>query len=239
MANGFACDDYVPVIHESAFIHPNATITGNVIIGRDVYVGPGAAIRGDWGAVVIEDGCNVHLVQSFLLPVPGRFLFRLRLVPFFRDTADFVPVGKQRFVFRKGRCQRRSGRLCHCLVQFGARTDFRGPRRRHPRILGYRLSGQHDGLVSGRRTEIVPLGSFRTLAAMRALTTLESFAAFEPGSFPWSFRNGCFRFGPGKLRFRHAFATTASAASATTTEPSASLAVAFGAKLGLALTLKL
>lgn len=49
-----------PVIHESAFIHPNATVTGNVIIGRDVYIGPGAAIRGDWGAIVIEDGCNVQ-----------------------------------------------------------------------------------------------------------------------------------------------------------------------------------
>jgi carbonic anhydrase/acetyltransferase-like protein (isoleucine patch superfamily) len=35
-------------------------VTGNVIIGRDVYVGPGAAIRGDWGAVVIGDGCNVQ-----------------------------------------------------------------------------------------------------------------------------------------------------------------------------------
>ena len=51
---------YVPVVHESAFVHPNATVTGNVIIGRDVYVGPGAAIRGDWGGVVIEDGCNVQ-----------------------------------------------------------------------------------------------------------------------------------------------------------------------------------
>ena len=60
MANVFAFDDFVPVIHESAFIHPNATVTGNVIIGRDVYVGPGAAIRGDWGGVVIEDGCNVQ-----------------------------------------------------------------------------------------------------------------------------------------------------------------------------------
>jgi len=49
-----------PVIHESAFIHPQAAVTGNVIIGRDVYVGPGAAIRGDWGAVVIGDGCNVQ-----------------------------------------------------------------------------------------------------------------------------------------------------------------------------------
>ena len=60
MANVFAFDDFVPVIHESAFVHPNATITGNVIIGRDVYVGPGAAIRGDWGGIVIEDGCNVQ-----------------------------------------------------------------------------------------------------------------------------------------------------------------------------------
>ena len=51
---------YRPVIHESAFIHPQAAVTGNVIIGRDVYIGPGAAIRGDWGQIVIEDGCNVQ-----------------------------------------------------------------------------------------------------------------------------------------------------------------------------------
>ena len=60
MPNIFSFDDFTPVIHESAFIHPNATVTGNVIIGRDVYVGPGAAIRGDWGGIVIEDGCNVQ-----------------------------------------------------------------------------------------------------------------------------------------------------------------------------------
>lgn len=53
-------DGFVPVIHESAFVHPQAAVTGNVIIGRDVYVGPGAAIRGDWGGIVIEDGCNVQ-----------------------------------------------------------------------------------------------------------------------------------------------------------------------------------
>ena len=60
MANVFAFEEYVPVVHESAFVHPNATVTGNVVIGRDVYVGPGAAIRGDWGGIVIEDGCNVQ-----------------------------------------------------------------------------------------------------------------------------------------------------------------------------------
>ncbi len=51
---------FIPVIHESAFVHPQATVTGNVIIGKDVYIGPGAVIRGDWGGIVIEDGCNVQ-----------------------------------------------------------------------------------------------------------------------------------------------------------------------------------
>jgi phenylacetic acid degradation protein len=51
---------HIPVIHESAFIHPQAAVTGNVIIGKDVYIGPGAAIRGDWGRIIIEDGCNVQ-----------------------------------------------------------------------------------------------------------------------------------------------------------------------------------
>lgn len=53
-------EGFRPVIHESAYVHPLAAVTGNVIIGRDVYIGPGAAIRGDWGGVVIEDGCNVQ-----------------------------------------------------------------------------------------------------------------------------------------------------------------------------------
>ena len=51
---------FKPVIHESSFIHPLAAITGNVIIGKDCYIGPGAALRGDWGQIIIEDGCNVQ-----------------------------------------------------------------------------------------------------------------------------------------------------------------------------------
>jgi len=53
-------DGFIPVVHETAFVHPQAAVTGNVIIGRDVYIGPGAALRGDWGGIVIEDGCNVQ-----------------------------------------------------------------------------------------------------------------------------------------------------------------------------------
>src|ERR1044072_7287586 len=51
---------FKPVVHESSFIHPQAAITGNVIIGKNCYIGPGAALRGDWGGIIIEDGCNVQ-----------------------------------------------------------------------------------------------------------------------------------------------------------------------------------
>ncbi len=60
MANIFEFEGFRPVIDESSFIHPNATVTGNVFIGKNVYVGPGAAIRGDWGKIVIDDGCNIQ-----------------------------------------------------------------------------------------------------------------------------------------------------------------------------------
>lgn len=58
--NIFEFNGFRPVIDATAYIHPNATVTGNVIIGRDVYIGPGAALRGDWGEIIIEDGCNVQ-----------------------------------------------------------------------------------------------------------------------------------------------------------------------------------
>ncbi|MBK7570139.1 MAG: transferase hexapeptide repeat family protein [Bacteroidetes bacterium] len=60
MANIFEFNGYKPVVHESSFVHPNATVTGNVIIGKNVYIGPGAALRGDWGQIIISDGCNVQ-----------------------------------------------------------------------------------------------------------------------------------------------------------------------------------
>ena len=49
-----------PVVDSSSFVHPQAAVTGNVVIGKDVYIGPGCALRGDWGKIIIEDGCNVQ-----------------------------------------------------------------------------------------------------------------------------------------------------------------------------------
>src|SRR5436853_6312192 len=56
----YSFKNFVPVVHESSFVHSQAAVTGNVIIGKNCYIGPGAALRGDWGGIVIEDGCNVQ-----------------------------------------------------------------------------------------------------------------------------------------------------------------------------------
>lgn len=56
----YSFNNFIPVIHPSSYIHPLACITGNVIIGKDCYIGPSAALRGDWGQIIIEDGCNVQ-----------------------------------------------------------------------------------------------------------------------------------------------------------------------------------
>ncbi len=60
MNNIFEFNNHVPVIHPSSFIHPMACVIGHVVIGKKVYVGPGAVLRGDWGKIIVEDGCNIQ-----------------------------------------------------------------------------------------------------------------------------------------------------------------------------------
>lgn len=56
----YSFKEIIPVVHPSSFVHPQAAVTGNIIIGKDCYIGPGAALRGDWGQIILEDGCNVQ-----------------------------------------------------------------------------------------------------------------------------------------------------------------------------------
>jgi phenylacetic acid degradation protein len=56
----YAFNNIIPVVDETSFVHPQATVIGNVIIGKYCYIGPSAVLRGDWGQIVLEDGCNVQ-----------------------------------------------------------------------------------------------------------------------------------------------------------------------------------
>ena len=49
-----------PVVDPSAFVHPTATLIGDVIVGPRCYVGPSASLRGDFGRIVLEAGSNVQ-----------------------------------------------------------------------------------------------------------------------------------------------------------------------------------
>lgn len=56
----YSYKEFIPVVHPSSFVHPQAAVTGCVTIGKNVYIGPFAALRGDFGEIIIEDGCNVQ-----------------------------------------------------------------------------------------------------------------------------------------------------------------------------------
>jgi phenylacetic acid degradation protein len=56
----WAWDGIVPVIDPSAFVHPDATLIGDVIVGPGAYVGAGAVLRGDFGRITIGAGSNVQ-----------------------------------------------------------------------------------------------------------------------------------------------------------------------------------
>ena len=56
----YALDDLVPVIDPEAYVHPDAVIIGNVVLGAGASVWPGAVLRGDTGLVRIGDRTNVQ-----------------------------------------------------------------------------------------------------------------------------------------------------------------------------------
>lgn len=60
MARIYAIEDLVPVVDPEAFVHPTAVLIGDVIVGPDCYVGPGASLRGDFGRIILKAGSNLQ-----------------------------------------------------------------------------------------------------------------------------------------------------------------------------------
>lgn len=56
----YAIDEIKPVVSQHAYVHPTATIIGDVIIGPNCYVGPSAVLRGDFGRLILEEGSNLQ-----------------------------------------------------------------------------------------------------------------------------------------------------------------------------------
>ena len=56
----YAIDGITPVIDPSSFVHPSASIIGDVIIGPGCYIAPNAVLRGDFGRIILQDGVNIQ-----------------------------------------------------------------------------------------------------------------------------------------------------------------------------------
>jgi phenylacetic acid degradation protein len=62
----YSIDGISPVVDPTSFVHPTASLIGDVIVGAGCYIGPGASMRGDFGRIVMkagsnfQDGCVAH-----------------------------------------------------------------------------------------------------------------------------------------------------------------------------------
>jgi phenylacetic acid degradation protein len=68
MARVYEIDGVVPVVHEGAFVHPDAILIGDVCVGERCYVGPAACLRGDFGRIRLDEGVSLQdtcVVHSF------------------------------------------------------------------------------------------------------------------------------------------------------------------------------
>ena len=68
MAKVYSLEGIVPVIDPSAFVHADAVLIGDVIVGPGCYVGPCACLRGDYGRIRLEAGVNIQdtcVIHSF------------------------------------------------------------------------------------------------------------------------------------------------------------------------------
>ena len=66
----YALGDAAPDIHPDAFVHPDATVIGSVVIGSESTIWPQAVLRGDYNQIrigartSIQDGSVLHCTRE-------------------------------------------------------------------------------------------------------------------------------------------------------------------------------
>lgn len=68
MAKIYTIDGVIPVVAPEAFVHPDAVLIGDIVVGPDCYIGPCACLRGDMGPIILAEGASVQdacVIHSF------------------------------------------------------------------------------------------------------------------------------------------------------------------------------
>jgi len=66
----YALGDVVPDIHPDAYVHPEATVIGDVRVGAESTLWPQSVLRGDYGRIEvgartsIQDGAVIHCTEA-------------------------------------------------------------------------------------------------------------------------------------------------------------------------------
>jgi carbonic anhydrase/acetyltransferase-like protein (isoleucine patch superfamily) len=95
----YALGDKVPQIADSAYIHPQASVIGDVLIGERVFVAPMASIRGDYGRIEIgdesnvQDGVVIHSHHSFVTKIGKRVNIGHNATLHSKEVADGAAIG--------------------------------------------------------------------------------------------------------------------------------------------------
>lgn len=56
----YAYQGIVPVVHPTSYVHPLASLIGDVIVGPGCFIAPGASLRGDFGRIVVEGDSSIQ-----------------------------------------------------------------------------------------------------------------------------------------------------------------------------------
>ncbi len=84
----------IPRISASAFVHPDAVIIGDVTIGENCFIAPGAVIRGDFGSIILgeavsfQDNAVIHVnvddkvvIENDVIVGHGALLHDVHILP--------------------------------------------------------------------------------------------------------------------------------------------------------------
>jgi len=56
----YAYQGIVPVVDPSSYVHPLASLIGDVIVGPGCFIAPGASLRGDFGRIIVEGDSSIQ-----------------------------------------------------------------------------------------------------------------------------------------------------------------------------------
>jgi len=56
----YAFQGIVPVVDPTSYVHPLASLIGDVIVGPGCFIAPGASLRGDFGRIIVEGDSSIQ-----------------------------------------------------------------------------------------------------------------------------------------------------------------------------------